>query len=111
MRLVKPTLIDLLQLASQARPDEIAQYEALVGRKWDIDDVANGHFNRPGIRYTLLDANDAPVVAGGYDPVGPGIWQSWMLGTMDTWGKHWRSITKASRFVADQLFEDGARRL
>jgi hypothetical protein len=111
MRLVTPTMLDLLRLAAAARPDEIAQYEALVGEKWNVDQVANGHFNRSGVKFTLVDDSDNPIVAGGYDMVGPQVWQSWMIGTSASWDAHWRSITKATRFLMDDLLANGARRL
>jgi hypothetical protein len=41
----------------------------------------------------------------------PGVWQSWMVGTQAGWDNHWRSITKGCRWLADQLFDQGARRL
>lgn len=111
MRLVQPTMMDLLRLAVAARPDEIAQYEALVGEKWNVDEVANGHYNRSGVKFVLVDDGDNPIVAGGYDLVGPQVWQSWMIGTSASWDKHWISITKATRFLMDSLLEKDARRL
>ena len=111
MILVQPTMLHLLHLCSQARPDEIAQYEALVGRRWDIDAVAVDHYNRIGVKFALLAPDGMPIAAGGWDPIIPGVWQSWMVGTMDNWDRHWRSLTKATRHVMDVLMDDGARRL
>lgn len=111
MRLVQPTMLQLLTLTAQARPDEIEQYEALVAREWNVDDVANDHYNRIGVKFCLTTDDGTPVAAGGWDPIIDGVWQSWMVGTMDQWGRHWRSITKASRRVMDRLEESGARRL
>lgn len=112
MILAKPTMVDLLTLASRARPDEIVQWEAVTGTRWDISEIAADHYARTGIKYVLVDpATDRPIVAGGYQLVGPDVWQSWMIGTMDEWGTHWRSITKATRRVMDELIAQGARRL
>lgn len=112
MILTQPTLADLMMLSGEARPDEIEQYEAIVGRAWDRDTVAVGHYNRDGVKFLLADAaTGQPVCAGGWDPAGPDVWQSWMVGTMTNWDQHWRSITKASRLVMQRLFDAGARRL
>lgn len=112
MILAKPTLLDILQLASRARPDEIAQWEALTGNRWNVDDVAFEHYGREGIKFALVDeAADRAVCVGGYQMVGPQVWQSWMIGTMDDWGAHWRAITRHTRRVMDDLFDSGARRL
>jgi hypothetical protein len=108
--LYTPTLGDLMLLCSKARPDEIEQYEALVGEEWDTEKVAVDHWQRPGVKFVLV-ADGKPIVAGGFDPVIPGVLQSWMVGTMDTWESHWRSITKYSRRIMDELLESGARRL
>lgn len=110
MMLAKPMLLDLLNLCAKARPDEIEQYEALLGKPWSMEEVAVDFFNRPGVKYVLLDDNK-PIVAGGYDLIIPGVWHSWMIGTPDNWEQYWRSITKYSRMVMDDLFDGGARRL
>ena len=43
MKLSTPTMMDLLMLCSNARSDEIEQYEALIG-PWNMDDAANGFY-------------------------------------------------------------------
>lgn len=111
MMLAQVTLLDLLKLACSARPDEIAQYEALVGKMWNVDEVANDHYSRGGVKFSLLDAAGEPVVCGGYDMVGPQVWQSWMIGSMEQWEKHWFAITRHTRHVMDDLLASGARRL
>jgi len=99
-------------LTERMRPDEIEQYIALTGAKeFDPEVAARGFMNIPGHKYTLIDDEGFPIVCGGYQEVQPGIWQSWMVGSMDGWGKYWRSITKASRWMMDGLMELGARRL
>ena len=108
--IAKPTVLDLLLLCNQARPDEIMQYEALVGKEWVTEEVAVDFFVRDGTKFVLLEG-DKPICAGGYDLIIPGVWHSWMVGTMENWDTHWRSITKYSRRVMDGLFEEGARRL
>lgn len=111
MRLVTPTLLDLMQLCARARPDEIEQYEALVGRPWVLDDVVAGHHSRVGIKFALIDDHDTPVCAAGWDPVVPGVWNGWMVGTMANWERHWAPITLHCNRIMRHLLRDGARRL
>lgn len=102
----------LQYLCERMRPDEIEQYIALTQHDtFNPDLVALTFMNMPGLKFTLIDDDCLPVCAGGYHEVLPGIWQSWMVGTMDGWEKHWRSITKGSRWLMDGLFQMGARRL
>lgn len=104
--------VHLIYLCERMRPDEIEQYKALTGAKeYDPEVAAKGFINTPGLKYTLLGDDGLPVISGGYQEVSPGVWQSWMVGSMDGWGKYWRSITKASRWMMDGLMELGARRL
>jgi len=94
------------------RPDEIEQYLAFVpAQTFDHEAAAVGFMNTPGLKFSLLGPDGFPACAGGYHEVLPGVWQSWMVGSCDGWKDGWRSITKASRWVADGLFEAGARRL
>lgn len=64
-----------------------------------------------GPRYTVVDDKGVPQVAGGWETVSDGVMQSWMLCAEGAWDTHWRSITKASRWVMDQLLSHGVRRL
>ena len=108
--LVRPTMIDILSLCSNARSDEIEQYEALIG-PWNMDDAASAFFTSDGVKFALVNDDDIAVCVGGWDHVIPGVWQSWMVGTDDYWQKYWRSITKYTLRVMEGLFNDGARRL
>lgn len=112
-----PTLQDFVVLCAQMRPDEVEQWRALV----DPDCMSNGRldfekaavwcYQVPGLKFSLF-AGDRLLLAGGYFQVTDGVYRSWMVGTMDAWRDHWRSITEATRFVMDCIFEDGsARRL
>jgi len=94
------------------RPDEIEQYVALTNADFfDPDVAARGLMNIPGVKFTLAARDGFPIVSGGYQEVNPGVWLSWMVGSMDGWDKHWRSITKATRWLMDGLLAEGARRL
>lgn len=93
-------------LAEHARPDEIAQYEAFGGGR-PIVDYCN---TRYGPRFTVL-SDGLPIACGGYFPVDDGVWQSWMLGTMDGWKDHWITITKCVRWLIDAMLATCADRL
>lgn len=104
--------VHLMYLCERMRPDEIEQYRALVdGREYDPETAARNFMLAGGHKFTVLGPDGFPAVAGGYEEVFPGVWQSWMAGTMAGWATSWRSITKASRWMMDGLFELGARRL
>jgi len=108
--IASPTMLDILALCDDARPDEIAQYEALTGLEWQLDFVASSMFNKGGAKFVFLDG-DMPFCVGGWEPVIDGVYQSWMVGTLANWEKYWRSITKLSRQTMAFMFEQGARRL
>jgi len=110
MKLVQPSMMDLLRLCYDARQDEIEQYESLIG-PWDYEEAAIAFHHRVGLKFGLMNNEGEVVCAGGWDPVIPGVYQSWMVGTDENWKRYWRSITKHSRIVMDALMKDGARRL
>lgn len=106
------TLRDLIVLCAQMRPDEIEQYLALTGAQdFSFERAASAYWNTPGIKFTLLGPDGLPLVAGGFEPVRPGVYHSWMTGTMAAWETHWRSITEATNFLMDCMMEDGAVRI
>jgi hypothetical protein len=99
-------------LCEQMRPDEREQYVALsFAAAYDPEIAAANLINLQGPRFAVLGADGMPVCAGGFHEIQPGIWQSWMVGTMDGWSTHWRSMTKAARWLMQALFDNGARRL
>jgi len=109
--LAEATMIDLLRICRDARPDEMEQYEALVGLKWNSETVVNDLFNRDGPQFSLM-VDDLPIAVVGWQPLINGVWQAWMVGTMENWDKYWRSITKLCRQTVDIMFAyEGTRRL
>jgi hypothetical protein len=101
-------------LCARAREDERIQYAALSGHDEYDPDRAWYEFTglmQQGPHFTALDDENMPAAAGGYHCVFPGVWQSWMVGTQSGWDQQWRSITKGCRWLADALFDQGARRL
>ena len=104
--------VHISYLCERMRPDEIEQYLALTGNKeFDSDVAARGFMTIPGLKFTILDDKGMPAAAGGFEPIGRGVYQSWMLGCMDGWENAWRSITKGARWMMDGLLEGDARRL
>lgn len=97
-------------LAANARPDEVAQWEYFQGRAYAPSDVVAYVRLHQGPAFCVL-ADGVPVAAGGYFYVAPGRWSSWMIGTMEGWALHWRSITKAARWMMWAMFQTGAQRL
>ena len=108
--LVQPSLHHILFACDRARQDEIAQYEALVG-PWEPSEVAARYFQRPGVKFVLLGADRLPAACGGWCPVIPGVWQSWMIGTDHGWQDYGRVLSRHCRRIMDRLLDSGARRL
>lgn len=107
------TLLHLLYLCERMREDERAQYMALSGAsEFSPETVAVGFFNTPGLKFTVLGPDHYPAAAGGAEQIGPGVWQTWMVGSPDGWTKTWRSLTKAASWLVNGLLEqDGVRRV
>jgi hypothetical protein len=102
----------VMYLAAHMRPDEIEQWLAFTGKpEYRPREFAAFCYHKKGPCYTVLDNNGLPAAAGGYFYIAPGVWQSWMAGTMHGWATHWRSITKAVRWLMESMFKIGAKRL
>lgn len=100
-----PTLLDLLHICLQLREDEREQWQAITESPYDADIAAATFMLKGGPKFVLRDEHGTPYCAGGYESVGPGVMQSWMIGTPDGWSRHWKQITRASRRVMDAIFE------
>lgn len=107
------TLKHLIYLCERMRDDERAQYMALSGAATFVPEVAAvGFFNTPGLKFTVLGSDCYPAAAGGAEEIGPGVWQTWMVGSPDGWSKAWRSLTRAASWMIGGILEqDGARRV
>lgn len=110
---VKLDLLHLHYICHRMREDEIHQYKVLMGvDEYNPDLVACYFHGLPGPRLTVLGPDGYPAASGGYHEVFPGVWQSWMCGTQAGWDSSWRSLTKATRWLMDHLFDKlMARRL
>ena len=100
-------------LAEHMRPDEIEHWMALTGAvEYDSDTAAAGFIATPGLKLALVNAEGYPLAAGGYHEVSRGVYEGWMVGSMEGWSSHWRSMTKAVRWMLANAFGTlGARRL
>lgn len=108
VRVMAPLVEDVAYLSRRMRADEIQQWLALTGfTEYDPNEAARSILATMGeVAFCLIDRNDKPIVAGGYTRVRPGVWQSWMVGTDESWATHWRSITKTARKTMDALLAD-----
>lgn len=106
----------LVFLSERMREDEKAQFLAVSGGTsfsadaalaWALDVAGRSQ----GYAATVLCSNNLPAASGGFHPVGPGVWQSWMLGTAEGWEQQWRSLTKITRWMMQRLLEQDAHRL
>ena len=99
-------------LCEHARPDEIDQYEKVIGEAYDPD-VAATLFHEAGPwRTAVIGKNGYPACAGGFRMVVPGVYQSWMVGTPEGWRDSWKEIHRATRWLMTALLDKGgARRL
>ena len=112
MRIMRPTSVDLLELAANMTADERVQFCALHGtEEYDADMAAQSFIAMPGHKFVLVDDAGTPLVGGGYVEIGPGEWQSWMVGTEAAWRDSPLAITRAVRKVMRAMFDGGARRL
>ena len=108
--------LHLVVLADCLREEEQQQFLAVLGGStYNPDTAAHALVNMwatsAPYAVTVLRADGTPAAAGGFEYVGQGIWQSWMVGTDEGWQDQWRAMTKASRWLIDQLFANGARRI
>jgi len=102
----------VLVLAQRMRADEQHQFCAVAGLETFDADVAAHVWMQTlqashGYALTALMPDNLPAAAGGFQPVGSGIWQAWMLGSEAGWAQCWRSLTKATRWLMGALWERG----
>jgi hypothetical protein len=99
-------------IAERMRPDEIQHWLAVSGApSYDPEVAAAGFIATPGLKFSVLHTDGNPAIVGGFHEVSAGCWDGWMIGTLVGWEECWRSITKGSRWLIDELFASGARRV
>ncbi len=108
--------VHLLALAEVMRETEQAQLLAVLGTaKYDPDTAAHWLINTwaqsAPFALTVVGKDGMPAAAGGFHPVAPGVWQSWMVGSEAGWAEQWRAMTKATRWLIDSLLATQAHRV
>jgi len=98
-----PTLLEILHVCLQMRPDEIHQWEAFHGELYDPDKAAALYYLKGGPKFVLHGDDGLPYCVGGFESDGAGVMLSWMAGTPEGWVKYWRRITLASNRVMRAL--------
>lgn len=112
LRLARPVLEDFAYIAKRMRPDEIAQFLAVSGlREYDADIAARAYAMTAGPTFALIDAHNMPVILGGFVPKRRGVFEAWLAGSMDAWGKHWFRITRECVRQMDNLLTLNAHRI
>ena len=107
----EPRLLDFLMVCRHLPDDEIEQFEAFTGQKYDPDEVAALYHLRPGPKW-VLTADGEPIVIAGFDMLRPGVWQDWLFSVPAAWEPaNWRFVTKTSRRVMDAMLQGTAHRL
>lgn len=106
----------LVLLSQVMRENEQAQFLAVLGtEKYDPDTAAQWLVNTwaqsAPYALTVLGKDSMPAAAGGFHPVAPGVWQSWMVGSEAGWAEQWRAMTKATRWLMERLLSERAHRL
>lgn len=108
--------VHLVALAECMRETEQAQLLAVMGTpSYNPDTAAHWLVNTwaqsAPFALTVVGNDGMPAAAGGFHPVAPGVWQSWMVGSEQGWAEQWRSMTKATRWLIDRLLETQAHRV
>lgn len=102
---MNPSIQDFLDVAYNMREDEVEQYLSIVGK----DKYVPEEFVKTMLQYmseitfVLYDNDGVACCIGGLVETRQKVWQTWMMGTQEGWDNHWRSITKLSRRVIDDL--------
>ena len=107
-----PRLSDVWQICQNLRGDEVEQYMALSSDpEWDFEQAARKFDRMLGPKVCLHDDVGAPIMVAGWEPLLPGCYDGWMIGTDAGWAKYGLAITRVTRWGMDTLMATGARRL
>lgn len=112
LTLVPPMVQDFAYLAQHMREDEKQQFVAMTGAdSFRADVAARAYVMTPGTSWAMIDAQGRALFAGGFEPLRPGVYAAWMIGTPEAWAAHWHAVTRRVRKLMDALFADGAHRI
>lgn len=108
-----PILEDWAWLARRMRPDEIAQHVAAWGdSEYDPNVAALRFATLAGPTFCFLGEDGLPVAAGGFLPLRAGVYEAWMVGTLERWESHGRALSRAVRRITDRMLaQPGVHRL
>lgn len=107
----RPALADYLQVCHEACPDQIEQYEALAGDKFEPDVIATKLFLQDGPAWTIY-VDDKPVLVAGFTQIRPGVWQDWLVSNARAWEKDvYVGVSRRVRKVMDAMLKTEAHRL
>lgn len=104
---------DVVTLAHQIRPDEMAQMCALRG--WDAyDPEAAARWIISSLSsqsWSLVGRDGLAFMVGGLDLVRPGVCECWAIATESAWEKHWKVMTMQCRRQIRRALAGGAHRV
>lgn len=107
-----PSAADFVLLALRCRTDERREWCADTGRTYfDPDLCARSLIRNDGPAWLLMSPEGEPWIAAGLEPVRPGVYRAWAVGTHEGWDAGWRSITKQGRRMLREALQQGARRI
>lgn len=112
LRLAIPVLEDYVHLSKRMRADELDQFMAMSDMgEFRSDACARALANTAGPQWVALDPDNRPVLLGGFQPLRPGVYEGWQISTDEAWARWWRSFTKISVRLMDDMFAGGAHRI
>lgn len=112
IRLARPVLEDFAYITKRMRPDEIAQFLAMSGLStYDPDLAARAYAMTGGPTFALIDADNRPIILGGFAPKRRGVFEAWLAGSMEAWERHWYRITRECMRQIDTLLTVNAHRV
>ncbi len=107
-----PTLYDYLWIAERMREDEREQFCAFTGMmQYDANVAARAYVNTPGVAYALADGRGLAFAIGGFEPVRPGVYATWGIGTPEGWANYGWAITRECRRRFKAYFASDAHRI
>jgi hypothetical protein len=101
LRLTKLNLDDLLYLFRQLPEDERA-VQAAFGDEFNAEDAAYAALRAPGMHWLILDG-PAPVAAGGFTKIRPGVYRTWFCAPESTWAIVGHDLTDLVAGVVRQM--------
>lgn len=108
----QPLLEDWAYLARNARPDEIDQHlAAFGGDTFDPEEAALRFASWAGPKFVFLTEACMPIAAGGFVPLRDGVYEAWLVGTMEGWASHWPNLTRECRRLHNRMLEKHAHRI